>query len=104
VKLAALAAASRINSFSGTSKLAGLTTDANVDVRRRAVEVLDGLRVVDSVAVVLMVAQNDADATVRAAACHALGNFGDSTVVAALQAIAKNDANGFVRDQAQSPS
>jgi len=101
VKLAALAAASRINSFSGTSKLAGLTTDANVDVRRRAVEVLDGLRVVDSVAVVLMVAQNDADATVRAAACHALGNFGDSTVVAALQAIAKNDANGFVRDQAQ---
>jgi hypothetical protein len=100
VKIAALGAASRINSFSGVSAVAGLSMDANVTVRRRAVEVLDALGAKDAVIVVAAVAQQDSDAGVRAAACHALGTFGDSSVLGVLQTIAQSDADTFVRDQA----
>jgi HEAT repeat protein len=101
VKLAALASAAAINSFSGVPALAALTTDANADVRRRAIEVLDALRVADAVVPVVAAAQHDTDPGVRAAACHALGSFGDATVVPVLQTIFTSDTNGLVRDQAK---
>jgi HEAT repeat protein len=100
VKLAALGAAARVNSFSGVSALAGLTTDSTVEVRRRAVEVLDALNVKDAVAPVAAAAQGDTDARVRAAACHALGTFGDTSAVTVLTNLASNDPDTFVRDQA----
>jgi HEAT repeat protein len=100
VKLAALASAARINSFSSISSLAALTTDASSDVRRRALEVIDALHVTDAVTPVAAVAQNDGDAGVRAAACHALGTMGNSSVVSVLQNLAQNDPDTFVRDQA----
>jgi HEAT repeat protein len=106
VALAALASISRINSFSGASSIAALTGNASVDVRRRAVEVLDALDATDSVDVVAAAAKNDTDAGVRAAACHALGTFGtatsnDASAVAVLHSLSTGDKDTFVRDQAQ---
>jgi len=101
VKLAALGSAARINSFSGVAALAALTSDASVDVRRRAVEVLDALGVTDAAVAVVASAQRDSDPGVRAAACHALGTFGDMSASSVLQTIATSDSNGFVRDQAK---
>jgi hypothetical protein len=101
VKIAVLGAAARINTFSGLSSVAGLTMDADVTVRRRAVEVLDGLGAKDAVMVVAAVAQKDTDAGVRAAACHALGTFGDRAALSVLQSLAASDSNTFVRDQAK---
>jgi HEAT repeat protein len=101
VRLAALGAAVRINSFSGLASVAGLTTDASVEVRRRAVEALDALVAKDAIAPVAAAAQNDSDARVRAAACHALGTFGDPSALQVLTALAKSDPDTFVRDQAE---
>lgn len=106
VALASLASVSRINSFSGVSSIAGLTGNASVSVRRRALEVLDALDASDSVDVVAAVAKNDTDAGVRAAACHALGTFGaatsgDASAMAVLQNLSTSDPDTFVRDQAQ---
>ncbi len=101
VKLAALASAAAINSFSGVPALAALTTDSTADVRRRAIEVLDALRVADALVPVVAAAQHDSDPGVRAAACHALGSFGDSTALQVLGPISTSDTNSFVRDQAK---
>jgi hypothetical protein len=101
VKIAALGAATRINTFSGLSAVAALTMDPDVTVRRRAVEVLDALRAKDAVAVVAAAAQNDPDAGVRAAACHALLDFGDHSALPVVQRLAGSDPDAFVRDQAQ---
>jgi HEAT repeats len=106
VTLASLASISRINSFSGVSSIAGLTGNASVSVRRRALEVLDALDASDSVDVVAAAAKNDTDAGVRAAACHALGTFGaatsgDASAMAVLQSLSASDPDTFVRDQAQ---
>ena len=101
VKIAALGAATVINSFSGLAHVAALAMDANPAVRRRAVEALDALGAKDAVTVVAAVAQNDTDALVRAAACHALGGFGDASARPVLQALGQDDADTFVRDQAQ---
>lgn len=100
VKIAALGAAARVNSFSGLSSVAGLSMDSDATVRRRAVEVLDALGAKDAVMVVATVAQKDSDAGVRAAACHALGTFGDASVMPVLETIAQTDSDTFVRDQA----
>jgi len=101
VKLAALASAGRINSFSGLSNVAALTADASGDVRRRAVEVLETLHASDAVVAISAAAQTDADPRVRAAACHALGTLGDSSAVPVLQKLSTGDPNGLVRDMAQ---
>ena len=101
VKLASLASAVRVNAFSGVASLTALTGDGDADVRRRAVEALDGLRVVDSVAAVAGLVRTDGDAGVRAAACHALGSFGDASTRTVLQNAAQSDTDTFVRDQAQ---
>jgi hypothetical protein len=101
VKLAALGSAARINSFSGLTSVAGLTTDATIEVRRRAIEVLDALGAKDAIAPVAAAAQNDSDARVRAVACHALGTFGDTSALTLLTKLASSDPDTFVRDQAQ---
>jgi HEAT repeat protein len=101
VKVAAIGAAGRINSFTGIANVAALTGDAEANVRRRALELLDAMRAKDSVASVLALAQHDASADVRAAACHALGSFRDASVRPALQTIATSDASSLVRDMAQ---
>jgi HEAT repeat protein len=101
VRLAALGAAVRINSFSGLANVAGLTTDSTVEVRRRAIEVLDSLGAKDAIAPVAAAAQNDADARVRAEACHALGTFGDASAIGVLTNLMNSDPDTFVRDQAQ---
>ncbi len=100
VKLAALGAAGRINSFTSIAQVAALTGDATAEVRRRAVEVLDGLHASDTIAAVAAVAQKDTDAGVRAIACHALGVFGDSSVLQLLTNLSQNDPDQFVRDEA----
>lgn len=101
VKVAALGSAARINSFSGLTSVAALTTDASSDVRRRAIEVLDALGAKDAVAPVAAAAQSDTDARVRAVACHALGTFGDMSALPILTKLAASDTDTFVRDQAQ---
>ena len=100
VKLASLGAAGRINSFSSLAQVAALTTDQTPEVRRRAIEVLDGLHATDAIAPVAAAAQKDADSRVRAAACHALGVFGDSSVLQLLTNLSQNDPDQFVRDEA----
>ena len=100
VKLAALGAAGRINSFTSIAQVAALTSDPTAEVRRRAVEVLDGLQASDTIAAVAAAAQNDMDARVRAVACHALGVFGSSSVLQLLTNLSQNDPDQFVRDEA----
>ena len=100
VKLAALGAAGRINAFTSIAPVAALTTDATPEVRRRSIEVLDGLNAKDTIAAVAAAAQNDADSRVRAMACHALGTFGDSSVLQLLTNLSQNDPDQFVRDEA----
>ena len=100
VKLAALASAGRINSFTGVANVAALTGDADANVRRRTLEILDSMHGRDSIASVIALAKTDADANVRLAACHALGSFGDASAKPTLQAIADTDASTLVRDQA----
>ncbi len=100
VRLAALGAAGIVNSFSTLPAVAGLTTDPTSEVRRRAIEVLDGLGAKDSVAAVAAVAQKDSDAGVRAEACHALGTFADPSVQNILTNLSNHDPDQFVRDQA----
>jgi hypothetical protein len=100
VKLAALSSAGLINSFSSLPSVAALTSDSTIEVRRRAIEVLDGLNAKDTVAAVAAAAQKDSDASVRAEACHALGTFGDASVLSVLQTLSTKDPDQFVRDQA----
>lgn len=100
VKLAALGAAGRINSFTSIAEVAALTTDPTPEVRRRSIEVLDGLNAKDTIAPVAAAAQKDTDPRVRAVACHALGVFGDSSVLQVLTNLSQNDPDQFVRDEA----
>ncbi len=100
VKLAALGAASIINAFSSLPAVAALTNDSAPEVRRRAIEVLDGLNAKDTVAAVAAAAKNDTDAGVRAIACHALGTFGDASALSLLTRLSQSDPDQFVRDQA----
>jgi HEAT repeat protein len=100
VRLAALKSAGRVNGFNDVASVARLTGDGDAQVRRRTLEVLDGLYAKDSVASVLALAKSDPDAEVRIAACHALMTFGDGSARATLESIAKDDPNGLVRDMA----
>jgi HEAT repeat protein len=101
VKLAALASAGIVNTFSDVASVAKLTGDPDPLVRRRAAEILDQMHAKDSVASLIVLAQKDSDANVRGAACHALGTIGDSSATPALTSIAANDSDGLVRDLAQ---
>jgi HEAT repeat protein len=101
VKLAALDAARKINSFTQVAEVSALLGDGDPLVRRRAVGLLDLMRAKDAVASVIALAKNDADADVRIAAVHALGSFGDAAAKPTLLTLAESDPNGFVRDQAR---
>jgi len=100
VKLAALTSIGRITGFADSGSVGNLLTDGDAKVRRRALEVLDGMYARDKVAGVINLAKSDPDADVRLAACHALGKFGDASAKSALESIAANDKDTFVRDQA----
>jgi len=101
VKIAAMSAASRINQFADAPSVTRGLGDADPQVRRRALELLDAMHARDAIATVATLAKSDPDADVRGAACHALGAFGDASSKDALLAISTGDANGLVRDQAQ---
>jgi HEAT repeat protein len=101
VKIAAMSAASRINGFTDVGSVARGLGDGDAQVRRRALELLDGMRAADSVASVTSLAKGDPNADVRAAACHALGALRDASARAVLEDLAQHDADGLVRDQAQ---
>lgn len=103
VKLAALHAAARINSFVAMANVSALLMDPNADVRRNALNVLDALDATDALVAVTAAAQNDSDATVRAEACHALGTFGTAaqSALPVLQQLEMSDPDTFVRDAAQ---
>jgi HEAT repeat protein len=101
VRVAALTAAGRINSFTDAVAVTKDLSDADALVRPRAVMLLDDMHAVDSAAAVLVLAKSDSDVDVRIAACHALGTFGDTSAFNALTAIATNDSSSLVRDMAQ---
>jgi HEAT repeat protein len=101
VKIAAMGAASRINQFADSASVVRALGDGDDHVRRRAIELLDGMRAADSVATVMSLAKNDPKAEVRAAACHALGAFRDGSARSLLEDLAQHDTDTFVRDQAQ---
>lgn len=101
VRVAALTAAGRINSFTDEVAVAKDLSDTNAVVRRRAVMLLDDMRATNSAAAVLVLAKTDSNVDVRIAACHALGTFGDASARDALTAIAANDTSSLVQDMAQ---
>jgi HEAT repeat protein len=99
VKLAALASAGRVNTFTDIPSVARLTGDGDVKVRRRSAELLGAMRAKDAVDG-LIALTTDADPSVRNAAAHSLGQIRDGRARAALEAIT-NDPDGLVRDQAK---
>jgi HEAT repeat protein len=101
VRIAALTAAGRINSFTDSVAVTKDLSDTDAVVRRRAVMLLDDMRSTDAAAAVLVLAKTDPDVDVRIAACHALGTFGDTAATSALTAISTNDSSSLVRDVAQ---
>jgi HEAT repeat protein len=101
VRIAALTAAGRINSFTDAVAVTKDLSDTDAIVRRRSVMLLDDMHTKDAAAAVLALAKSDPDVDVRIAACHALGTFGDGSVTSALTAISTNDSSSLVRDVAQ---
>ena len=99
VKLAALASAGRVNTFTDVASVAKLTGDGNATVRRRTAELLGAMRAKDAVDGLIALTK-DPDSGVRNSAAHALGQIRDARAKGALQALA-NDPDGLVRDQAQ---
>ncbi len=100
VRIAAMHAATKVNTFTDEQTAAKGIGDASPNVRRLAVQLLEDLHAKDTVASVMTLAQSDADVQVRLSACHALGTFRDASAKSTLQSIAQNDANTFVRDAA----
>jgi hypothetical protein len=102
VKLAALTAAVRINSFTDGAAAVKALGDGSPLVRRRAAMLLDVMRFCDAAGSLANLAQHDSDVEVRIAACHALGNLGNTTatVTQVLESVSTNDASGLVRDMA----
>jgi hypothetical protein len=100
VRIAALTAATRINSFTEETSAVGALGDSNAVVRRRAAMLLDEMRAPGAVAALVIVAQKDPDVSVRVAACHALGSIRDPAAQSALTSISTRDASSLVRDVA----
>jgi hypothetical protein len=100
VRIAALTAAARINSFVEDTAAVKALGDSSAIVRRRAAMLLDEMRSQGAVQALVVVAQRDSDVEVRIAACHALGSIGDPSAENALTAISTHDASSLVRDMA----
>jgi HEAT repeat protein len=102
VKLAALTAAVRINSFTDGAAAVQALGDGNPLVRRRAAMLLDVMRFADAGGSLASLAQHDGDVEVRVAACHALGNLGNTSanILKVLTSVSTNDSSGLVRDMA----
>lgn len=101
VRLVALTSAGKINAFADAETLVSRLSDPEADVRRRAIEVIEGRGIRDAAGAILGLASSDSDARVRAAACHAVGALGDSSARGELERLAEADADTFVRDQAR---
>jgi HEAT repeats len=100
VKVAALTAATRINSFTDVVAVTKTLSDSSALVRRRAAMLLDQMHAVDAGPALVQLALKDSDVDVRIAACHALGDIGDTGAQGALTGIAANDPSSLVRDMA----
>jgi hypothetical protein len=101
VRLAALHAATRINSFTDVASVVGLISDSSSLVRRRAAETLGVMKAADAVAGLIARCDRDqeSDAAVRAAAIWALGQIGDPEARDAIVA-GQEDADASVRSAA----
>lgn len=102
VRLAALDASVGLSGFADVAAVTGRLQDASAEVRRRAAQVLGGMR--SSAAVSELVAltspDTEPDARVRSAAVYALGQIGDPAGKSAVEA-AQEDVEPFVRDAAR---
>lgn len=98
VRLAALHAATRINTFTDVASVVPLISDESPLVRRRAAETLGVMKAGDAVAglMVLASADQESDAAVRAAAIWALGQIGDAAARDVIFA-AQDDSDVSVR-------
>lgn len=100
VRLAGIASAGRINSFTDVATAAKLVGDSSPVVRRNGAELLEALHAKDSVMGLIALLQNDPNAQVRASSAHALGVLRDASAKTTLQHAVDTDADQFVRDQA----
>jgi HEAT repeat protein len=102
VRLAALEASVGLSGFRDAAAVLARLEDESPEVRRRAAQVVGGLRVPNAAERLLPLTSSDTepDARVRAAAVFALGRIGDPTGRSAVDA-AQNDSDPFVRDAAR---
>lgn len=101
VKVAAITAAGRVNTFKDADAVVRAAGDGDAVVRRRAAELLDHLHAKQAVTALIAMAKGDADRDARLAACHALGTLGDASARPTLESVLANDPDGLVRDQAR---
>ena len=101
VRLTALHAATRINTFQDVEAVVALISDSSSLVRRRAAETLGVMKSEDAVLglIALASADQESDAGVRAAAVWALGQIGSSEARDAILA-AQDDSDPSVRSAA----
>jgi HEAT repeat protein len=101
VRLTALHAATRINSFQDVEAVVALVSDSSSLVRRRAAEALGVMKAEDAVAGLMALASPDqeSDAGVRGAAVWALGQIGNAEARDVILA-AQEDSDPFVRNAA----
>lgn len=101
VRLAALHASTRINSFLDVEAVVALISDPSSLVRRRAAETLGVMKAEDALLglIALSSADSESDAAVRGAAVWALGQIGNPEAGDAVLA-AEHDDDAFVRSAA----
>lgn len=100
VRIASVAAAGKVNSFTDAVGVAKTTGDPSAAVRLKGVELLGMMRAKDALGSLINLAQNDPNADVRAASANALGMLHDVTARPALEGL-QNDPNQFVKDAAR---
>lgn len=101
VRLASVAAAGKVNSFSDAVSVSKTLGDTSATVRFKGAELLGSMHAKDSVASLIALATNDPSATVRAAAAHSLGMLHDVSARSTLETLQTSDPDGFVQDAAR---